>query len=161
MTPPMLNAVEALRRAANEPMVSDDLNAFLEALAEYGRAPSQLATDDGRGFLRQTASLIQAARVPLHDYLDSAERFARQEFYGDEWRGAAERRSKLEFVRTLYRELTDVDWETFLDTEDLDHVLRGKGLDEGGLSSDQVPAGTPHSHWWWWYPKLPPDEQTS
>ncbi len=157
MTPAMLDAAEALRRAANEPMASDELNAFLEALASYGRETSQLATDDGREFLRQTAPLIQAARVPLHDYLDSAERFTRQEFYGDEWRGAVERRSKLEFVRALYRELTDVDWDTFLDTGDLDHVLHGKGQDEGGLSSDQIPAGTPSSHWWWWYPRNPPE----
>src|SRR5512140_990998 len=127
MTPAMSDAAEALHRAVRERKVSDDLLAFLDVLAECGRDSSQLDTDDGREFLRQTAPLIRAARVPLHDYLDSAERFARQEFYGDEWRGAADRRSKLEFVRDLYRELTDVDWDTFLDTEDLDHVLCGKG----------------------------------
>jgi len=152
----MFDVAEALRRAANEPDVTDDLHAFLDALAAYGREPAQLATGDGRESLWQTAPLIQAARIPLHHYLDSAERFARQEFYGDDWRGAAERRSKLEFVRSLYLELTDVDWDTFLDTEDLDHVLRGKGQDEGGLSPDQVPFGTPASHWWWWYPQSPP-----
>jgi len=152
----MLDAVEALHRAANEPMVSDDLHAFLEALAGYGRDPAQLATHDGREFLRQTAPLIQAARVPSHDYLDSAERLARQEFHGDEWRGAAERRSKLEFIRNLYRDLTEVDWDTFLDAEDLDRVLRGKGQDEGALSADQIRSGTPASHWWWWYPQNPP-----
>lgn len=157
MTPAMCDAVEALHRAASERKVSDDLLAFLDALASYGRDPCQLDTDDGRAFLRQTAPLIRAARVSLHDYLDSAERLARQEFYGDEWRGAAERRSKLEFVRNFYRELTDVDWDTFLDTEDLDRVLRGKGQDEGGLSPDQIPSGTPTSHWWWWHPRNPPE----
>ena len=40
--------------------------------------------------------------------------------------------------------------------ETVDDLLRQKGDHEGGLRPEQIPPGTPTSHWWWWYPAPPP-----
>lgn len=99
--------------------------------------------------------LVEDARVALGQYVSGVERFIDQEFYGDEWYGVAERRSKIEFIRTLYRDLLDVDWESFLAIENIDHVLKQRGDIEGPVALERIPPGTPLSHWWWWYPKDP------
>jgi hypothetical protein len=132
------------------------LLAFLDAVAALGRDAKRLESSEGRVFLHATAPFVRGARVELHEYVDDTERMARQEFYGDDWRRLCERRSTIEFVRTLYRDLVDVDWdETFMDVYELDRVLRNKGEDEGFLKPDQILAGTPTSQWWWWLPKVP------
>jgi hypothetical protein len=69
----------------------------------------------------------------------------------DEWRYVCERRSSIEFLKTLF----DVsEMEERLDTEEVDDLLRDRGGEEG--PANVVPEGIPNSHWWWWYPKQPP-----
>jgi hypothetical protein len=145
----------ALQRASAENEVTEDLLAFFDAMADLGRDPTLVTSSDGRAFLHGTAPIVRSARVPLHEYVADTERMARQEFYDDEWRRLCERRTKIEFVRTLYRDLVDVDWdESFMDVFELDRVLRHKGDEEAFLKPDQIPPGTPSSHWWWWYPHV-------
>lgn len=151
-------ANDALRRASTDE-VTDELLEFLGAVADLGRDPALAASPDAKAFLQDTAPLIRPRRVALHEYVATAERIARQEFHGDDWRRLCERRSTIELVRSFYRDLVDVDWdESFMDVSDLDHVMRGKGEEEGFLKPEQIPANTPRSHWWWWAPKPPPDQ---
>ena len=152
-------ACDALRRASSEDRVTDDLRDYLDIVAKLSRDPQETTSPEFQGFVRETAPLVEGARVALGQYVSGVERFIGQEFYGDEWYGVAERRSKIEFVRTLYHDLLDVDWESFLAIDNLDHVLKQRGNIEGPVAPERIPSGTPLSHWWWWYPRDPPAPQ--
>lgn len=161
MTDALTTAREALRAASSDTMVTDDLRTYLEIVAKTCRDPAAAGGHEFRQFIRDTAPLIEEARVPLGKYVRETERFIAQEFYGDEWYGVAERRSQIEFARTLYKDLANISHSAFMDVENLDHVLKQRGDQEGPVASERIPPGTPLSHWWWWYPKPPPDERTA
>lgn len=147
---------EKLRCAGEAADVTEDLLEFLEAVDVLGRDPARRESPQGQAFLSDTARLISDAGVSLDKYVVDAARYARasSEWSGDEWYSLCKRRSRIEFVRELYRELAPVDWDvSFMDVDDLDHVLRSVGQREGGVDPARIPPGTPHSHWWWWYPQ--------
>jgi len=77
-------------------------------------------------------------------------------FYDHQGRWACERRSRIEAVCTLWADQLGGPGAPYLDCETVDDLLRQKGHQEGGLRPDQIPVGTPTSHWWWWLPDLPP-----
>jgi hypothetical protein len=153
----LVSTAAALQRAIDDNEVTDDLRVYLANLAELGRGTEQPKSSDAQQFLKETAPLLRKAYLPLGDYISSLERYLSQEFYGDEWFRIVQRRSELEFVRDLYKDVADVDWDVFLDFENVDHMLKNAGNEEGPVAVDRVPLGTPPSHWWWWYPKTPPD----
>jgi hypothetical protein len=158
MSDDLTTAREALRIASSDTSATDDLRTFLEVVTKICRDPAAAASPEFRQFIRDTSPLIDEARVPLGKHIRETERFIAQEFHGDEWYGVAERRSEIEFVRTLYNGLSNSSHSAFTDVENLDHILKQKGDQEGPVASERIPTVTPSSHWWWWYPKLPPGE---
>jgi len=140
--------------------VTAELHEFLDAVEALGLDPARQKSSEGRAFLEETAPLISNARVSLGAYMEESARFARNRYWwsGDEWFSLCRSRSRIEFVRDLYRDLTPdlapADWDlSFMDCEDLDITVRAAGDDEGGLDPSRIPPGMPRSHWWWWYPQ--------
>ena len=154
MNEPLAVAAAAIDRAVLSDHVTMDLDQFLEVLADLGRRQHSLSIDEEM-FLRETSPLIRRARVPMRAAISDLEDHVGQEFYGDEWFRAADRRSRIQFVRDLYRDRVDVDWSTFMDVENVDYMMQKRGDEEGPVNPDRIPPGTPSSHWWWWYPKAP------
>lgn len=152
----MKSLSETLRQAGDANCVTDDLVEFLGEVEKIGRDPAIRQSSETQTLLRETASLIANARVSLGAYVDETARLARAgvDWSGDQWRSLCKRRSAIEYVRELYRDIASVDWDvSFMDTDDLDIAIRGIGDDEGGLDAARIPSGTPASHWWWWYPQ--------
>ena len=108
-------------------------------------------------FLRETTPLLRKAYLPLGDYISTLERLVGQELYGDDWFRICQRRSEIEFVQDLYKDLGEIEWNIFLDVENVDYMLKRCGDEEGPVARERVPPGTPASHWWWWYPQNPPE----
>lgn len=156
----LTEARDALRSASTETTVTDDLRTYFDIMARICRDPHAAVSREFCEFIRETVPLIEAARVPLGKYMREAERFIAQEFYSDEWYGVAERRSQIEFVRSLYTDIAKIAYSAFMDVENIDDMLKQRGDQEGPVALERIPPGTPSSHWWWWYPKQPPDERT-
>ena len=150
-------AADDLRLAVESDGATVGFHEFLDVLADLIRHSELLQPGDVQTFLRETAPLVRKARIPLGESIADVERYVGSEFYGDEWFQVCLRRSKLQSVMDLYNVLVDVNWDTFLDFENVDYMLKQKGDHEGPVAHDRVPPNTPASHWWWWYPKPPPD----
>jgi hypothetical protein len=110
-------------------------------------------------FGESTTLLISAAGHIVH-YGYLVEDWFYGEWAYEEWVTACSRRSALAFLFDLYR---DTAFHAFIPSfqERLDTIaelLRHK-IESGVLAPyDQIPAGTPASHWWWWYPMDPPPQ---
>ncbi len=144
-------AIGALRSAPTAPTPEQALEPFLE----YAWAMTRGAVRDDQ-FVAATAPSIADARAALVDYMLALDELVTSTFYGDEWLEACVRRSRLESARVLWAAQLGGPGAPFIDCETLDDLLRQKGDHEGGLRLDQIPPGTPTSHWWWWYPSAPP-----
>jgi len=151
----MSTMTETLRRAGDDNDATADLREFLDAVEALGLDSARQQSPEGRAFLEETAPLLANARVSLGRYIEECSRFARagNEWSGDEWFSLCKRRSKIEFVRELYRDVAVDLGESFMDSEDLDITVRAAGDDEGGLDPSRIPPGMPRSHWWWWFPE--------
>jgi hypothetical protein len=158
MNPFLASTAAALQRAIGDNEATDDLRLFLHNLAELGRGLEKLGRGDVQDFLKETAPILRKAYLPLGDYISTLERLLSQQFWGDDWFRIVERRSELEFLHDVYKDVTDIAWDVFLDVENVDHMLKNAGGEEGPVATERVPPGTPFSHWWWWYPKSPPSE---
>lgn len=154
----LLKAADDLRLAIESDEAMAGFREFLDILADISRQPELLQCGDVQTFLRETAPLVRKARVPLGEAIADIERYVGSEFYGDEWFQVCLRRSKLQSVKDLYNDLVEVNWDTFLDFENVDYMLQQKGDHEGPVEPDRLPPGIPTSHWWWWYPSQPPHE---
>jgi hypothetical protein len=157
-----------------EPMNADQATACAEAMSALRAAPRQPVPDQAlepflgyawalvRGALRDdefvgnAAPYVDAARSALVEYMLSLDELLTTTFYGDEWIAACERRSRLQAACSLWAEELGGPGAPHLDCETVDDLLRQKGDHEGGLRPEQIPPGTPTSHWWWWYPAPPP-----
>jgi len=146
---------DLLLKREDQDNIEDSISQFMENLSRIGRGEMKIEREELNSFLKDTAPLVNDASLPLHQYLFRTENILTNEFYGDEWNKVCSRRSNIEFLREMYHDYFDPDWNLFLDCENLDDMLRQKGDYEGGLSESQIPAGTPSSHWWWWYPEKP------
>jgi hypothetical protein len=130
-------------------------NAELEPFLGYAWALVRGALRDDE-FVGNAAPYVDAARSALVEYMLSLDELLTTTFYGDEWIAACERRSRLQAACSLWAEELGGPGAPHLDCETVDDLLRQKGDHEGGLRPEQIPPGTPTSHWWWWYPAPPP-----
>lgn len=150
----VVDALAALRSATGQ----DDaaalaLKPFLDVADAIVRGDPAYDRD---GFIEAAAPHLDAAKFAIAGCVDRLDRLLTTTFYGDEWQWACEQRSRLEALRTLWPGPLDEVGLFFFDVEGVDDLLRQKGRHEGGLRPDQIPPGTPTSHWWWWYPAPPP-----
>jgi hypothetical protein len=156
----LAQAERALERAAHQENVWPDLRLFVDTIRELADDPQRLRTPEAEQFLRSTAPRLSDASLALGSLIHEAEGLVGQEFFGNEWLGVCERRTDIEWLRTLYRELLGEDIDFLLDVESLDDMIRQKGEHEGGnVAPDRIPKSVPASHWWWWYPKSPPEQR--
>lgn len=147
-------ALAALRIAAETDDDADlELGPFFDVATAIVRGAPGFDRD---AMITAAAPLVPEVRAGLTAYGDRLERLLLATFYGDEWAAACERRTRLEAVFSLWAaQLAGLE-PMSVDREALDDLLRQKGDHEGGLRPDQIPPGTPTSHWWWWYPAAPP-----
>lgn len=145
-------AVAALRAAPDATVPDQEIEPFLSYAWQIVRG--EIHDDE---FVATARPAVPAARNALVDYMLALDGFITATFYGDEWRLACERRSKLEAARMLWAEELGGPGAPHVDCETVDDLLQQKGQHEGHLSSAEIPPGTPTSHWWWWYPAAPPD----
>jgi hypothetical protein len=155
MNEDLAKAAHDIKLAVESDGSETELQDFLTVLVDLDRHPERITDDNVQMFLRDTAALVRKARVPLGDAIAAIERHVSNEFYGDEWFRVCVNRSQLQSVKDLYRELVEVNWDTFLDFENADYMMKQKGDYEGPVAAERIPPGTPSSHWWWWYPKNP------
>jgi hypothetical protein len=147
-------ALTALRNAAAKDMsAATDLWPFLTVAVAIVRGD---ATYDRVAFVTAAAPHIAPAELAIAGCVDRLESLLVSTFYSDEWLSACERRSQLEALRTFWPQALEQMGLLFFDCEGVDDLLRRKGDHEGGLRPEQIPPGTPTSHWWWWYPASPP-----
>ena len=150
----VVDALAALRLAAG---TSDDpdveLAPFLVVAAALARGEPGF---DREAMVAAAAPLMADIKPALTAYGDRLERLLLSTFHGHEWVAACERRTRLEAVCTLWADQLVGLEPLSVDRESLDDLLRQKGESEGYLRPDQIPPGTPTSHWWWWYPAPPP-----
>lgn len=144
--------MELLKNKNNREEMEESVRQFFGNLGRIGQGEIKLTDSEIKTFLSETSSLMNAASLTLHRYLFATEVMLTNEFYGDEWISVCKRRSNIEFLRNLYHDVFDPDWNFFLNCENLDDMLQQKGDFEGRLPEDQIPEGIPTSHWWWWYP---------
>ncbi len=144
-------AVRALREAAANP----ESAAVVEPFLRHAWAAIRRGQHDAT-FVTAAAPELAAAKFAIAGCVDRLDRLLTTTFYGDEWQWACEQRSRLEALRTLWPGTLDEVGLFFFDVEVVDDLLRQKGEFEGHLRPDQIPPGTPTSHWWWWYPAAPP-----
>lgn len=144
-------AIAALRSAPDAAVPDQHLEPFLTYAWRIVR--NEIHDDE---FVDSVRTTIPAARAVLVDYLLALDEYITAPFYGDEWREACARRSKLEAVRTLWADELGGLGAPYIDCETVDDLLQQKGQHEGHLPGADIPAGTPSSHWWWWYPDPPP-----
>lgn len=145
----MLSGIRSVERA------EDVISVFMRHLYRLGLEVDTVDPGELGIFLKDTSRLILEASNPLHCYLFDAENILTNEFYDNEWIRVCQKRSTIEFLRYLYFDYIDTDWDLFMDCENLDDMLSQKGDFEGGWV-DPIPKGIPVSHWWWWYPEKPP-----
>lgn len=93
----------------------------------------------------------------LGDHLTGVERMFGRRWWGDEWAVACRTRSFVESLVAMAPAALAQVIEREVDLEELDEMLRLRGESEGGLTTDEIPSGTPPSHWWWWLPGQPSD----
>lgn len=151
-TSDLLKEVNKLDRAENT------INQFMKHLSMIGQKEISVDEDELDMFLKETSGMILDASMHLHKYLFDTEKILMNEFYGDEWVKVCQLRSSIEYLKNMYYDYIDPDWNLFLDCEDLDDMLEQKGDYEGG-GVEHIPDGVPVSHWWWWYPEEPPENR--
>ncbi|MBP8807882.1 MAG: hypothetical protein KBG48_14625 [Kofleriaceae bacterium] len=149
----VLDALAALRTAIAADVPEQELTPFLDVAVAIVRGEPGY---DREAMVAAAAPLVADNEGGLAAALNALEGLLTSTFYDQEWRWACERRSKLEAVRTLWAEQLGGPGAPYLDCEGVDDLLRRKGDHEGGLRPEQIPPGTPTSHWWWWYPATPP-----
>lgn len=161
-------ALEDLRRMADVPDADGSLPSllrFLEWLAALGRGRVVLPRDERERLLAESAPVLVKGLRHVLPYIFETLGIFMGTWYADEWTWACERRSRIEFLRTLYQgAISEDELDYWLDAEqleELDDCLEERGKVEGGLTPDEIPAGTPPSHWWWWYPAQPPECATA
>lgn len=104
------------------------------------------------------APYVTAAKLSVATCVSSLEHRLMCTFYGDEWVRVCEHRSRIEALRRLWPEPIAGLFPFYFDTETVDDLMRRKSTCEGGLRDDQIPKGTPTSHFWWWLPGEAPSE---
>jgi hypothetical protein len=150
----IVDALAALRHAGSG---GDELEFALEPFLAVAAAIARREPGFDREAMIAAATPHMAnIRPALTAYGDRLERLLMSTFYDQEWIAACERRTRLEAVCTLWAEHLVGLEPLSVDRESLDELLRDKGEHEGGLRPEQIPPGTPTSHWWWWYPASPP-----
>jgi hypothetical protein len=150
----IVDALAALRHAGSG---GDELEFALEPFLAVAAAIARREPGFDREAMIAAATPHMAnIRPALTAYGDRLESLLMSTFYSDEWMSACERRSQLEALRTFWPQALEQMGLLFFDCEGVDDLLRRKGDHEGGLRPEQIPPGTPTSHWWWWYPAPPP-----
>ena len=146
-------------------MIEEALNALIQleteeptgrsiALDQFLAALSELVAsgDDEmrRSFADDTAARVLAKPLHVSYYLDRIENtLFDSEWYGNEWFSVRFRRSRFASFLEVYREPISDDYcQVWLDTEEVDHAIRVRSESEGPAQPDEIPAGTPTSHWW-------------
>jgi hypothetical protein len=130
-------------------------NQFMRHLFNIGRAieldPRVAASIPVRLFFEATPSRLFRLVLALGLFVTRTTYLLASNWEDDEWRYVCERRSSIEFLRTIF----DVsEMEELIDTGEVDELINERGKEEGPVKS--VPEGIPDSHWWWWYPNQPP-----
>ena len=152
-------ALQDLRAMADYPEDAGNLGAlldFLEWVADLGRERVVLSNAERERFTAESAPLLAKGLRHIFEFINDCERILLRDWYDDEWIQVCERRSRIEFLRTLYQGAMPAgEFEYWLDTENLDDLIQQAGRSEGGLEPGEIPEGTPSSHWWWWHPARP------
>lgn len=153
-------ALRAISHADSDAVRKEQTENLLAAVFGLGievhNNPSLRQSPELAAFLLETASSLPALMPDIARFIRVTENIFYRGWDGGEWVWACKRRSGLEFLFGLYSGTSFAQYLADADLSDLDGLLRERGHQEGYLSTDEIPAGIPPSHWWWWYPAPPP-----
>jgi hypothetical protein len=124
------------------------VDSVMRTFFELGRALGQepvLAKDPAvSSFLKEAQERIDRLFLSLDMYVMRTEYLLASAWEHEEWFVVCERRSAIEFVKTLL----DVP-ENALDTTEIDAQIVERGREESIRPLGGVEPGIPQSHWWW------------
>ncbi len=134
-----------------------ETDVFMDCILVIGQAlerQPQLSESEPVGsFLKETEAHLDRLLLVVNLFVVQTTNILTSSWESEEWIEVCKRRSAIEFLRQLF---SISETEEFLDTEEVDELLRTRGRDEGYLKESLIPEGIPPSHWWWWYPRSPP-----
>lgn len=154
-----LSALRELAARGDEATADDvELRAFFDWLARAARMGWLSLQDERAAFVAASSPWIRTCAPLFGKYVYETMKLFYDTWYGDEWMQACEARSRIEFLSALYRgSPAEEVLAQLVDPSEIDDGFQQRGEFEGWLDQNEIPPGTPSSHWWWWYPRSPGD----
>jgi hypothetical protein len=152
-----LSALRELAARADQATVDDvALKTFLTWLARAARTGWLSSEAERTAFVAASVPWIIACGPLFENYVFETMKIFYDTWYEGEWVRACEARSRIEFLRDLYRgSPAEEALARWVEPSEIDDGFRQRGEFEGSLDPHEIPPGTPTSHWWWWYPRSP------